>query len=64
MAAVEIPKAIQTPTEDPQYPAAVDRVKAAVRDLQNKGIIDSEGKRVRQDLPPDMQENAGRDFGG
>jgi hypothetical protein len=64
MAKVEIPKTIQTPTEDPQYPAAVDRVKAAVRDLQNKGIIDNEGKRVRQDLPPDMQENAGRDFGG
>jgi hypothetical protein len=64
MATVESPRTTNTPTEDPEYPAAVDRVKAAVLDLQNKGIIDSQGKRVRQDLPPDMQEDAGRDFGG
>jgi hypothetical protein len=64
MATVQIPKTTKTPTEDPQFPAAADRVRAAVRDLQDKGIIDSEGKRVRQDLPPDMQEDAGRDFGG
>jgi hypothetical protein len=64
MATVEIPKTIQTPTEDPHYAAAVERVKAAVRELQGKGIIDGHGKRVRQDLPADMQEGADRDFGG
>jgi hypothetical protein len=64
VATVEIPKANQTPTQDPHYPAAVERVKAAVRELQENGIIDAQGRRVRQDLPPDMQEGAGRDFGG
>ena len=64
MATIEIPKANQTPTEDPHYPAAVQRVKAAVVSLQEKGIIDAQGARVRQDLPPDMQEDADRDFGG
>ena len=64
MATVETSGTTKTPTEDPRYPAAVDRVRAAVRDLQDKGIIDCQGKRVRQDLPPDMQEDAGRDFGG
>jgi|GEM_PF-3580753 hypothetical protein len=54
MATVEIPKTIQTPTEDPHYAAAVERVKAAVRELQEKGIIDGQGKRVRQALPADM----------
>ena len=64
MATVETPKANQTPTEDPYYPAAVERVKAAAHELQDKGIIDNQGRRVRQDLPPDMQEDADRDFGG
>ena len=64
VATVEIPKANQTPTADPHYPAAVERVKAAVRELQEKGIIDHRGRRIRQDLPPDMQEDADRDFGG
>ena len=64
MATIQIPKANQTPTEDPHYPAAVQRVKAAVVNLQEKGIIDAQGARVRQDLPPDMQEDADRDFGG
>ena len=64
VATVEIPKANQTPTQDPHYPAAVERVKAAACELQEKGIIDAQGRRVRQDLPPDMQEDADRDFGG
>ena len=64
VATVQTPKANQTPTEDPHYPAAVERVKAAVRELQEKGIIDAQGRRVRQNLPPDMQEDADRDFGG
>jgi hypothetical protein len=64
VATVQVPKANQTPTEDPHYPAAVERVKAAVRELQKKGIIDPQGRRVRKELPPDMQEDADRDFGG
>jgi hypothetical protein len=64
MAATEVPNTTQTPTEDPHYPAAVERVKAAVRELQQKGILDDQGRRIRQDLPPDMQEDADRDFGG
>jgi hypothetical protein len=64
MATTEAPKANQTPTEDPHYPAAVERVKTAVRELQEKGIIDAQGRRIQQDLPPDMQEDADRDFGG
>jgi hypothetical protein len=64
MATVEVPKTNQTPTEDPHFPAAVERVKAAVRELQQGGIIDHQGRRIRQDLPPDMQESVDRDFGG
>jgi hypothetical protein len=64
VATTEIPKANQTPTEDPHYSAAVERVESAVRELQKKGIIDAQGQRIRQDLPPDMQEDADRDFGG
>jgi hypothetical protein len=64
VATIETPKVNQTPTEDPHYPAAVERVKAAVRELQEKGIIDAQGRRVRQDVPTDMQEDADRDFGG
>jgi hypothetical protein len=64
MATVSVPKTTQAPTEDPHYTAAVKRVKTAVRELQQKQIIDAQGRRVRQDLPPDMQEGADRDFGG
>ena len=64
MATVEVPKTNQTPTRDPHYPAAVERVAQAVRELQDKGIIDRQGKRICQDLPPDMQEGSDRDFGG
>ncbi|MBK9169026.1 MAG: hypothetical protein IPM24_16360 [Bryobacterales bacterium] len=52
------------PMADPYYPAAVDRVKVAVRKLQEKRIIDAQGRRVRQDLPADMREGEDRDFGG
>ena len=54
----------QIPKEDPFYAAAAQRTKEAVRRLQEAGIIDSEGRRIRQDLPPDMQEGQDRDFGG
>ncbi len=54
----------QKPKKDPHYPAAVERAKEAVRRLQAAGIIDAEGRRIRNDLPRDMQEDQDRDFGG
>ena len=54
----------QKPKEDPYYPAAVERAKEAARRLQELGIIDAEGRRIRKDLPADMQEGQDRDFGG
>jgi hypothetical protein len=52
------------PTQDPHHAAAVERGRAAVRKLQEQGIIDSQGRRVRKHLPADMQEGKDRDFGG
>ena len=65
MKTIPLPKARkQRPTEDPHHPAAVERGKAAIRELQEQGIIDSHGRRIRNDLPADMQEGKDRDFGG
>lgn len=62
---IPLPQALnQQPKADPHYPAAVARAREAARLLQEKGIIDSEGHRIRKDLPPDMQESQDRDFGG
>ena len=63
MATIEVPKITQAPT-DPHHAAAVERGRVAVRKLQELGIIDEQGRRIRQDLPPDMQEGSDRDFGG
>jgi hypothetical protein len=52
------------PKKDPHYPAAVERAKDAARKLQDAGIIDAEGRRIRKDLPTDMREDRDRDFGG
>jgi hypothetical protein len=49
---------------DPYYPAAVQNAKDAARRLQEAGIVDAEGRRIRKDLPPDMREGQDRDFGG
>jgi len=54
----------QQPTRDPHHPDAVERGRAAVRKLQDQGIIDKNGRRIRTDLPTDMQEDKDRDFGG
>ena len=54
----------QKPKADPHYPAAVEPAKQAVRRLREAGVIDAEGRRIRKDLPPDMQEGQDRDFGG
>jgi hypothetical protein len=62
---VPLPKARnQKPTQDPHHATAVERGKAAVRKLQEQGIIDSQGRRIRTDLPADMREGKDRDFGG
>ena len=52
------------PTQDPHHAAAVQRGKAAVRKLRAQGVIDDRGRRIRKDLPADMQEGRHRDFGG
>jgi hypothetical protein len=44
--------------------AAGVRIKAAVRRLQDLGIIDSQGRRLNKELPPDMKEESNTDFGG
>lgn len=63
--AIPIPRTKkQKPQEDPHHAGAVERGKAAVRKLQEQGILDSKGRRIRSDLPADMQEDKGRDFGG
>lgn len=54
----------QKPKEDPHYPAAVERAKDAARRLREDGIIDAQGRRIRKELPADMQEGSDRDFGG
>lgn len=43
---------------------AGERIREAVHRQQRKGIIDAEGRLLRTELPPDMQEGAARDFGG
>jgi hypothetical protein len=63
--AIPIPRTKnQKPKEDPHYPEAVKRAKEAARRLQEAGITDAEGRRIRKGLPADMQEGQGRDFGG
>ena len=54
----------EEPTQDPHHAAAVQRGKAAVRKLRAQGIINAHGRRIRKDLPADMQEGRDRDFGG
>jgi hypothetical protein len=44
------------PKKDPHYPAAVERAKEAARRLQEAGIIDAEGRRIRKELPPEMRD--------
>ena len=65
MKVIPIPQARkQKPTKDPHHAAAVRRGKAAVRKLQEQGIIDGQGRRIRTDLPADMQPGKDHDFGG
>ena len=61
---MKAPRRVQKLTMDPHRTAAVERGKAAVRKLQEQGIIDQGGKRIRTDLPADMREGSDSDFGG
>lgn len=63
METAKIPTAkCQRPKMDPHYAAAAERAREAARRLQEAGIIDAFGRRVRKDLPPDMHEDQDRDF--
>jgi ABC-type phosphate/phosphonate transport system substrate-binding protein len=42
---------------------ARERAQEAVRRLQEQGIMDAHGRRVRKDLPPDMREDSECDLG-
>ena len=37
---------------------------AAVRDLQQKGILDAQGRLIKTELPPDMRPDSPTEFGG
>ena len=41
---------------------AARRVSRAVEELKRLGIVDAEGRRIRKDLPEDMQEGSDCDF--
>jgi hypothetical protein len=60
----DYPKSKQRQKPDPHYPAAVERAKEAARRLQEAGIVDAAGRRIRKDLPADMREGQDHDFGG
>jgi hypothetical protein len=44
--------------------AGMARVRAEIKELQQNGLLDAQGKPVLKELPRDMQEGAERDFGG
>jgi pyruvate/2-oxoglutarate dehydrogenase complex dihydrolipoamide dehydrogenase (E3) component len=44
--------------------AGMERVRAEIQELQQKGLLDRHGKPMLKELPRDMREGADRDFGG
>ena len=44
--------------------AGMEGVRAQIKELQQNGLLDAQGKHVLKELPRDMQEGAERDFGG
>jgi hypothetical protein len=67
MSKLKTPRSLQKRKQkrkpDPYYAAVVQNAKDAARRLQEAGIVDAEGRRIRKDLPPDMREGQDRDFG-
>jgi hypothetical protein len=49
---------------DPHLSGAGERVREAAAELERRGIANSNGSRIRKDLPKDMQSDADHDFGG
>lgn len=47
-----------------QSDRASKRIDAAVKTLQERGILDQNARRIRKDLPDDMREGSTTDFGG
>jgi hypothetical protein len=56
--AVDDPDALRQLEEKEELDAEV-RIRDAVRELEKAGIIDSKGRRISHDLPPDMREGSG-----
>jgi hypothetical protein len=42
---------------------ADERIRKAVKELQDKGILDENGELVNKELPPDMREDSECDLG-
>ena len=55
---VDDPDALRQLEEKEELDAEV-RIRNAVRELEKAGVIDSKGRRIRQNLPPDMSEDSG-----
>jgi len=47
-----------------QVARSSERAQQAVRHLQEQGILDANGNRIRKDTPPDMRDESKTDFGG
>ncbi|HEX3747339.1 MAG TPA: hypothetical protein VHW09_25560 [Bryobacteraceae bacterium] len=50
--------------DDRTIAAGMERVRAEGDELRRKGMLDGHGKLQGNSLPPDMKEDAERDFGG
>ena len=50
--------------EDRLFREAKEDLHRELRRLQDLGIIDEHGNRLSKELPPDMREGSGKDFGG
>jgi len=44
-----------------QAEKAGERIRKAVKELQERGIMDEKGRRIKKDLPPDMQPDSETD---
>ena len=55
--AVDNPNELRQLEEKEELDAEI-RIRDAVRELEKAGVIDSTGRRIRQDIPPDMREGS------
>ena len=46
--------------EEQELQKAGERIKKAAQELQDLGIVDEKGRRVKKELPPDMQPGSRR----